>query len=318
MMDGKAAASASGLAKGPVGRFAQSPYVTGGLAMLLYAGTFAMVRGLAVDVPPLGLSFWRGVLAAVVFLAWAAPQLRGAWPTIRARWKSFALLGVLQTGLGNTASVVAMHSTTVVNASFINATIAVVIVGLAWLIYRETVSRRQAMGIALSCLGVLILIARADISVVLNLDFNVGDLWILLAVLNWGLYAVVIRRMIAGIPVIAGLAALTVAGVIELAPFYLWENFTRGSVTVDAPFLTTVVYLGGLTTVLATALWTRTLGVLGPQRASVFQHLIPVFSIVFGVGFLGERLFPYHLLGAALIATGIWFTAFVRTRRAAG
>ena len=313
MTEGKASTEAP--AAGPFGRVVHSPYLLGGVAMILYAGTFAMVRGLATDIPPLGLSFWRGMLAATVFLIWAAPHLRTAWPTIRARWKAFALLGVLQTGLGNTASVIAMHSTTVVNASFINASIAVVIVGLAWLIWRETVTRRQAIGIAFSCLGVLILITRADLSVILNLAFNRGDLWIMLAVFNWGLYAAVVRRLIAGIPVSAGLAALTVMGVVELTPFYLWENFTRGPVTFDANFFTTVIYLGGLTTVLATALWTRTLGILGPQRASVFQHLIPVFSVALGVGFLGERLYLYHLAGAALIATGIWFTAVVRARR---
>jgi drug/metabolite transporter (DMT)-like permease len=312
--DGEAEA-VRGAAASPARRILGSPYIVGGLAMVLYAGTFAMVRGVAIEVPPLGLSFWRGTFAAAVYLIWAAPHLRAAWPTIRAGWRRFALLGVLQTGLGNSASVIAMHHTTVVNASFINAAIAVVIVGFAWLIYRETVTRRQAMGIALSFVGVAILLARADLNVVLNLAFNVGDLWILLAVINWGLYAAVVRRQIAGIHMSAALATLTVAGTIELLPFYLWEHFTRGPVTVNAAFVTAVVYLGGLTTVLATALWTRTLGVLGPQRASVFQHLIPVFSVVFGVAFLGERLFAYHLVGAVLIATGIWFTAVVARRR---
>jgi drug/metabolite transporter (DMT)-like permease len=286
-----------------------SPYAAATAAMLFWAGSFVVVRGVALEVPPIGLSFWRAVLAALVFTAWAWPHLRADLAGLNRRWKELAALGITQNALVNAASVVALHTTTVINASVINAMVAVLIVLFAWAIYRETVTVRQAAGIVVSLAGALALISRADIGVIRELAFTEGDLWILLAVANWALYAVTVRRFTAGLHPVSALAAMCWWSVAELLPFYAWEHFAVEPVTLDRDFFSSVLYLALLPSVACVFLWTRTLQLLGPQRAAAFQYLIPVFSVAFAIGLLDERLETFHLAGAALVAAGIWLTA---------
>lgn len=312
------AMAAPGFAATPIGRLFVSPYSAGVLAMLFWAGSFAMVRGVALTVPPVGLSFWRAAVAAAIFVVWAWPYLAREIPDLRRRTWGLVWLGLIQT-FGNTASMIAMHSTTVINAGFINAMISVEIVVFAWLIYRETATRLQVVGIAISLAGVLALVARGDPAVLFGLDFNRGDLWIFLAVLCWALYAATVRRLTAGLNPRSALAAMSVYGAIGTLPMYLWEHFVAGwRIELDAAFYTSLFYVALFPSVFAIALWTRTLRIMGAQRASVMEHLIPVFSVLFGVILLGERLELYHGLGAALIAAGIYLTAVLRSKGAAG
>ena len=64
-------------------------------------------------------------------------------------------------------------------------------------------------------------------------------------------------------------------------------------------FLGIVASLGGM------AMWNATLRTVGPNRATIFLNLVPVFGVSLAIIFLGERLFGHHLAGAGLVGLGI-------------
>ena len=51
--------------------------------------------------------------------------------------------------------------------------------------------------------------------------------------------------------------------------------------------------------------WNKGVSVLGANKASLFLHLIPVFSSVWAIIFLGEKFSLFHLFGTAFIILGI-------------
>lgn len=294
------------------GRVVASPYLPGVLCMLFWSGSFVMIRGIAIDAPPIALGFWRAVVAASILTAIAWPHLRNELGTALKHWKGLLFVGILQVTLGNTMATIGVQRTPVVNASVINAMVPVMIVLYSWTLFRDRISPRQMAGIVLSFLGVMTLIARADLDVLLSLSFNDGDIWILGAVMSWGLYAVMIRRTATELHPWSQVALLSIFGLISMAPLYAWEHFTIQAATLDRNFVLAVLYMAVLSSVLALVFWNRTLRLLGPTRSAPFQHLIPVFSFALGILLLGETLHAYHGIGAVLIAGGIWLTAVVR------
>jgi drug/metabolite transporter (DMT)-like permease len=67
-------------------------------------------------------------------------------------------------------------------------------------------------------------------------------------------------------------------------------------------------YVSLVAAALAYLCFNRGIEILGGLRAGVFLHLIPLFTSLLAMIFLGEQPHLYHAIGFALILTGIWLT----------
>ncbi len=86
----------------------------------LWAGAMVIGRFVHDDIPPIGLSFWRWTIAALILPPFAWPVFR-AHPGLLARsWKIMAGLGFIM-GMGSTLTIVALNFTTAINATVVNA-----------------------------------------------------------------------------------------------------------------------------------------------------------------------------------------------------
>jgi drug/metabolite transporter (DMT)-like permease len=57
--------------------------------------------------------------------------------------------------------------------------------------------------------------------------------------------------------------------------------------------------------ILSQMFYVRGVELIGPNRASLFINLIPLFGAVGSVLILGEKLEAFHLIAAALVVAGI-------------
>ncbi len=260
------------------------------------------------EVTPISLNFWRWTVAVGIMLPFTGARLWSSRKIILKDWKKLLLLGFLGVALYQTLVYLALDSTTAVNAALIQSTIPVVIVAISWMVFREKVSRRQALGIATSLAGVLAIISQADISILLEFRFNMGDLWSLIAVPVWSLYTVLIRRDPPKIEPMVLLAAISIIGVVLLAPFYLWELRTGAVMKPDLPTVATVLYIALFASVIAFALWNHGVLAIGPNKAGLFLHLLPAYTTILAIFVLGESIHLYHGLGIGLIVFGIYLT----------
>jgi drug/metabolite transporter (DMT)-like permease len=105
------------------------------------------------------------------------------------------------------------------------------------------------------------------------------------------------------------LGATTVIGLSALAPAYAWEMAQGRVMNIHLGSLSALAYVGIFPSFLGYIFYNKGVAEVGPNKASLFIHLMPVFGTLLSFLFLGEIPFWYHYLGIGLIFTGIWLTA---------
>ena len=281
------------------------PYLLLTLSALIWSGNFVISRAMNDVIPPAGFVFWRWVVAAVVLAPVALPRLRREWHLVRDNWVTICICGLFGVTLFNFLIYTAMHTTTAINAALVNSAIPVFIIIFARIFYGQRVVLRQHVGIALSLIGVAAIILRGDPSRILTLTFNHGDLLVLLAAIAWGLYSVAIKRYPQGLNPFVFLFCISLCGLVMLIPFYAWEIASGNLMVWNKATVLSIGYVGVLASVVAFTCWNTGLRKIGPHIGGQFVHLMPAFSTIMAVVFLGERLYLFHVAGITLIFAGI-------------
>lgn len=292
------------------------PLLAGTMAMLCYSGSFIAVRDVAGVVPPAAITFLRCAIAIVILYLLCRKRLHAQLPIMRRHWKYLALQGVLIIVCGNGIMFVGLQFTTAINGSLINSAEPVVIVAVAWLMFRDRLTVLQWLGVLLSLAGVLYLIGRGDAGVLLNLELNMGDVLVFISIVCWAIYAVLMRRAPPELDRLGFLFAILVAGAIAAFPFWILENIYYLPTPVT---WTTAAVTGGLAlfaSIFALLWWNRAVEGLGASRAGLLLHLIPVFTVIFAVWLLDEEPFVFHAIGIGLIGIGIYLTTILKNAAA--
>ena len=291
-----------------------SPYLLLILTTLFWSGNFVLGRAVREAAPPIALSFWRWAVALLILLPFVWPRLVAQGPLRRRHWPVLTWLAFLGVANFNTFVYIGLQTTTATNALILISTAPVLIVALSFVALGLTVSRRQALGIALSLLGVLVIVTRGELAALLALQFNRGDAWVFAAVLSWALYSVYLKWRPADMDPLAFLTVTIGIGVLLLTPVYLWDVAVGGArLAINRVTVASVAYVAIFPSVLAYIFWNRAVAELGANRTGQFLHLMPAFGAVLALLLLGERLYGFHWVGIALIALGIYLATVRRT-----
>jgi drug/metabolite transporter (DMT)-like permease len=278
-----------------------SAYLSAVLAMFFWAGSTVLVRYVRLEVPPMGLSFWRTVLGFVMFLPFVIKPYRRQAAEFKASLKILALLALLLMVGGNAVLFLSLQYTIAINEP-------VIIVSLAWLLFRDPFSKRQGFGVIVSLTGVLVLISTGSLERLASMDFNKGDLLVTGAYVSWGFYAVLVRKIPHGLDRRLVLAGILGFGSLFMFPIYLIESFMVRPTPVTWTSVLSIIWLAVFSSILAILMWNNAIAKLGPGRASLFIHLIPAFTVLMAIALLGESLQQFHITGVALIGIGIYFS----------
>jgi drug/metabolite transporter (DMT)-like permease len=274
------------------------------LPPVLWAGNAVLARGMADQIPPVAMSFWRWAIALALLLPFTWPQTRRDWPGIRSGWKMIVLLGLLGISSFNTLLYSAAHSTTAINIALTQSVMPAVIVLSSFVLFGEKVRRRQLFAVLLCIFGATYIVMRGDWQRLQQLRFVSGDLLMLLAVCLYGCYSVLLRERPRVHP-LSFLTATFAVGVITLLPLYLWE-LGRGAILVWSwPVCLSLCYIGLGPSIIAYLCWNRGIELIGANHAGLFINLIPLFAALMAVWFLGEQFQNYHLSGMLLIFGGL-------------
>lgn len=280
------------------------------LAALFWSGNFVISRGMHAEIPPVGLAFWRWVLALLILAMFAFRHLWTEREKVKAHSGFIAVQGILGVAGFNTLIYLAIQTTTAINAVLVNSCIPVLIGVVSWVMYREVMSLRQCCGVVLSLIGVFLIIVQGELNHLLEVQFNRGDLLVLLAALVWAVYSANLKRYPTDLHPFAFQSGIVVVGVVVLLPFYLYELMSRGGFELTVDVGATILYVALFASVLAFIFWNRAVRTVGANKAGPFIHLMPVFSTFLAVFFLDEKLYGYHFQGILLIFTGIMMTTF--------
>ena len=284
------------------------PYLLLTLTTLFWSGNTVLGRAIRDDVPPLTLAFWRWVIALALTLPLALPHLRTQWPLLKRGWKEIIVLGLLGVGCYNTLAYVALQYTAATNAVLLNSFIPIATIALSWAFLKKYLHGIEWLGVLLSLFGVATIVCRGSLDTLAGLSLNVGDLWMLGAVLSWALYTIGLQWRPAGVHPMLMLAAFTTVGLLALVPAYAWEIAQGKTIHVSAGSLAGIAYTGVFPGFLGYVFYNRAVGEVGASKASLFIHLMPVFGTLLSAVFLGEIPHAYHYAGIVLIFAGIYLT----------
>jgi drug/metabolite transporter (DMT)-like permease len=283
-------------------------YVALPAASLFWSGNHVLGRAIAGHVPPIGIALVRWLIPALVLLVVARKELRDDWPKIKESWRILLWLALTGAAIFGVLQYVGLQYTTALNVSLLNSTVPALIVLFGALIFRDSTTTLQLLGIAISGVGVLLIVCRGDLGILLGMRFNVGDLIILFNMAVFSIYAVSLRLR----PPIhwkSFIAVLAIVSTIFTIPFFFWE-MSEG-IHFEPTWLTAfaVFYVSTFAAFFAQAAWNRGVEIIGANRAGPFLHLIPLFTALMGALFLGEVLAPFHIAGFAMILAGVWLAS---------
>jgi drug/metabolite transporter (DMT)-like permease len=285
-------------------------------ALLFWAGN-ALIGRVAPDagVPPLALNFWRWFAAFLVLLPFAIPSLRAQRDLFMQYWRLWTVFGIV-TVLGfNTAFYVGLQYTTAVQGVLILSVLPIVVVIASRFLFGEPITQRQVTGAVFSIVGVALIVTRGDPQAVRGLAFNVGDAWMLLALLLWGAQTILIRFLSKGMNLIAFQVVSFVVGLAVLLPFYVGETLGGRPMPLSGTALLYVGYTALFASVLGFTFWNMGVVRVGPKNAGYLGNLFPVFGATLGIVLLGEPFEWYHAVGAVLIIGGIYLATMSGGRK---
>ena len=289
---------------------ADQPYLLLSITALCWAGNAIVGRLAAGHIPPVTLSFLRWAFAFLIILPFAWKHLVHDWAAIRSRLGIMILLSITGIGAFNTLQYWALEHTQALNTLLLQSAGPLVVAAWSLVLLGVRLTLAQAAGILLSLAGVLVILLHGDLTKLSGIDFNIGDLIFLVALAIFGIYSVLSLKR----PNIHGLSFVAFtfgAGAACLIPPFIWELFARPPMQIDTANLLTLAYVALFPSTIAYLCFNRGVQLIGANRAAPFFHVVPVFGTVMSIVFLGENPQAFHLIGFALVLTGV----FVASRK---
>ena len=280
------------------------PYLLLSLTSLFWAVNIVLGRFIAGTIPPAALAEIRWVGAALVAVPLARRQLSQDWPVIRRHLGIMLLLSLSGVTIYNTLAYHGLEYTTALNGSLMQSSAPLMIGLWSLILFRDRLTLAQLVGILISLMGVTTIVAHGDPATLAHLKLNPGDIWFLVAMVSYALYAALLRRRPA-IHFLSFLAFTFVAGAIMLAPVTMAEYMAGRRVDPTFAAFAVLAYVIVFPSLIAYVFFNRGVELIGANRAGPFFHLIPVFGSAVAILFLGERPQLYHGIGYLLIVTGI-------------
>ncbi len=281
-------------------------YLLLSLTALFWAGNFVLGRAMHLVIPPMLMAEIRWSLALVIILPFLLPRLIANREVIRRHWLKLSVMAILSVASFNTLVYIGLTMTTATNATLLQSAVPIVILLISGTLLKEHIAVKQWLGVAISLLGVITLITQGDLTQLLHLQINQGDIWILGAVLSWAIYSITLRWRPAELDGFTFFGVTVAVGVVVLLPFAWYDLNHSQPVVWELNVYLTLVYMAICPSILAYLFWNRGVEELGAPKAGLFIHLMPIFGLLLSALFLDETVYSYHFVGMILIFAGIY------------
>ena len=276
------------------------------LTVTFWAGNFVVGKFASIyEVPPFSLNFYRWFFAWLILAPFTIPEIIKKKDYIISNYKLFIVLGVTSITIFNSIVYYSLNFTQVISGVLMISTIPVMIMFFSSIFKIEKTNIFQVIGVILSFLGVIIIITKANFEILKNLNFNKGDITMVIAMLSWALYSTLLKKQKYEISQLSLLQVVMTFGLIFLIPIYFIEYQLGFRITLEKPFFLILSYIVLLPGLASFILWIKGISIIGANRSGVFLHLMPIMSAIMAMIIFNEKFMFYHMLGACFIITGI-------------
>jgi len=286
------------------------------LTVLFWSGNFIFGRLVSTSIEPMQLSFFRWFFVLLLLFPFIIINYRNIIKVFKKEYLILLIFGSLGISGFNTFLYYGLQTTTATNALLINSSIPIFIIILSSIIFKTSITRIQFLGVFISTLGVIYLILKGEINHIFELKFTIGDLWIIVACVDWALYTVLLKYKPKELNSIEFFSITALIGTIILYMIFLYQGYSfEFTFLQNNEVLYSLVYIVIFPSILSFYFWNKSIVEVGANKAGQFTHLMPIFGAVLAYFFLGEIMQTYHIVGIVMIFSGIYLSIFYKRKK---
>jgi drug/metabolite transporter (DMT)-like permease len=279
------------------------------LATLFWAGNFTIGKFAYMEsVPPYSLAFFRWILVWIILVPFTYKEIPKIKTEVKNNLLLFFILGFTSVGIFSAFTYNALNYTQVINASLFNTAIPVSIILVCFLLKIEKTNIFQISGLIVSGLGILAIITRLDLNILLTLNFNKGDIYMVVAIISWGIYSAFLKKKTFDISLLSLVHVVCTIGLIILLPAFLFELAQGKTTEINSNLIFILLYIAIFPSIGSYYCWAGAVSIIGANRAGIFLSLIPLFSTIFAMIFFNEKFLFFHFIGSVLIILGLFLS----------
>ncbi len=276
------------------------------LTTIFWSGNFIVGKAASMfQIPPFSLNFYRWFFAGLILLPFTYKEIISKKKYILNNLGFFIILGITSITIFNSIVYYSLYYTQVISGILMISTIPVWIIFISSLLNIEKTNIFQILGVVLSLTGVIFIITKADLNLIKNLDFNKGDLSMVVAMFSWAIYSALLKSKKYEISQVSLLEVVIICGLTFLIPIYFIEMNMGNQIILGKPFYLILGYVVLFPGLAAFFFWIKGISIIGANRAGIFLHLMPIMGAIMAMLIFDEKFMSYHILGAIFIIAGI-------------
>ncbi len=279
------------------------------LATFCWSGNFIVGKFATLsEIPPLTLNVFRWISVWFILIPFTYKEIFKNLSYIKKNWLVISFMGVITISTFNSVVYFALNYTQVINAVLMLSAIPAATIVLSSLMKIEKTNIFQLIGLLVSIVGIGSIISNGDFQKIISLDFNKGDIWMLVCVITWSLYSTLLKKNKFKFSQFTLIQLMVSVGILFLIPQFFYEKSIGLELNLDKNFFLILTYVAIFPAIAAYYFWQKGIEIIGPNRASMFIQLMPLFSAVMAIIIFKEKFEMYHFVGAFFILSGIYLS----------
>ncbi|MEI0488953.1 DMT family transporter [Brachyspira pulli] len=284
-----------------------SGYILAILAVIIWSGNFVAARFLT-HLTPIEISFYRWFVTFIVLTPFCIKKLIKTIKYIKGSWIKVIIISILGVTVFNTFVYLAAHTSNATNMSLLATLSPIIIAIISRIVWKTKLTFNQKLGLLVVILGVVILITKGSINVLMNLQFAIGDLYMLFAVILFAIYTLTLKIRPKEMSQSTFFYLMVIIGLIPLIIGMILTYMTNNAHALNMQSGLILVYVGIFPSALGFILWNMAVAKIGAIKGAIIYDSIPFFSSLEAVILLNEQLLISQVIGGALILIGIIYS----------
>ena len=282
------------------------PYLLLFIQPIFMASNLIVARGGVEYVPPISLAFWRWLLVFLILLPFTFNSLKKKIKLIKKEYKQIFFIGSMGCGVCGAFPFLAGQTTTITNMGIIYTSSPIFIILISAIFFQEKINYLKIIGLISCLIGVFAIIIKGDLNLLINLNFTIGDLWMLAAAIGWALYSIYLFYWKSELSIFQRFTLVSLFGALSLLPFYIIEEFLVARTTFNEQFYMWVLFAAISPGIIAFTLYTQAQKSLGASLTGFTLYVFTIYGAIYGYFIFDEKLESYHYLGTALVFLGVY------------
>ncbi len=266
-------------------------------------------------ISPVPFLFWRFFITALIFLPIFFLYKKKMKIKLSAKKiLKLSFLGFLGTTLSLGLLFAGYQYTTAIDGSIIYSLAPLIVVVGGAIFLKEKITRLEAAGGLIAFLGSIVIVIQPILEEnVFALENTYGNLLVVASAIIFAAYCLLVRQFEfkeKTAPLILTAIGFF-AGLVTITPIFFWEQtISHQPLIINSLAIPGILYMSLLSSVVAYFTYHLGYSLIEASEATIFDYLKPVFAAPVAILWLGEKITPPFMLGAAIIALGVLLTEY--------